>query len=234
MSFHRLVNKDSRDLTFIEDETVGLVVTSPPYWNLKEYVSVDGQLGNIPDYTTFLHELEQIFRECFRILLPGGRLVIVVGDVLLSRKEHGRHKLIPLHSDIQIQCVHIGFELLSPIIWYKIGNVNYEGGGSGGLGKPYQPNAIIKNNIEYILMARKPGYRSPTEEQRLASKIAKENFKCWFQQIWTDISGTSSRNHPAPFPEELAHRLICMFSFVGDTIVDPFVGSGSTILAAIT
>ncbi len=102
------------------------------------------------------------------------------------------------------------------------------------LGKPYEPNAIIKNDIEYILMLRKPGgYRSPSEEQRQLSKISKEDFHKWFRQIWSDVPGTHSKDHPAPFPLELAGRLVKMFSFVGDTVVDPFMGTGTTLLAAI-
>jgi DNA modification methylase len=124
---------------------------------------------------------------------------------------------------------------LSPIIWHKIANAVFEAEGNGGgfLGKPYEPNAVIKNDIEYLLMLRKPGgYRSPTVETRLLSLISASNHRTWFQQIWTGVTGASTRNHPAPFPSELAERLIRMFSFVGDTVLDPFVGTGTTSLAA--
>jgi site-specific DNA-methyltransferase (adenine-specific) len=221
-------------LSFLDDESIHLVLTSPPYWTLKEYNDTTGQMGHIEDYEAFLVELNKVWEECLRVLVPGGRLICVVGDVCLSRKKHGRHLVVPLHSDISVNCRKLGFDNLNPIIWYKIANANYEMSNAGGfLGKPYEPNAIIKNDIEFILMQRKPGgYRSPTEEQRTLSKLSKEEFDEWFRQIWT-INGVSTKTHPAPFPVELAFRLIRMFSFVGDTVLDPFCGSGTTMMAAI-
>lgn len=231
---HRLINCDARDLSFIPDDSVHLVVTSPPYWNLKRYNEHDDQLGHIDDYEMFLDELEKVWRHVFRVLTPGGRLVCVVGDVCVSRREFGRHLVFPLHADICVRCRKMGFDNLNPIIWHKIANASYEvSNGSKFLGKPYEPNAIIKNDIEFILMQRKPGgYRQPTERQRRESRIQKKVFDEWFQQIW-NITGASTRNHPAPFPLELATRLVCMFSFTGDTVLDPFCGSGTTMLAAL-
>src|SRR5208283_3728522 len=171
--------------------------------------------------------------ECYRVLVPGGRLVCVVGDVCLSRREHGRHLAMPLHADITVACRKIGFDNLNPILWLKISNAAFEANKSSKfLGKPYEPNAIIKNDVEFILMQRKPGgYRRPTKEQREQSRIAKDQFREWFQQTWR-LNGASTREHPAPFPLELAFRLVRMFSFVGDTVLDPFAGSASTLLAA--
>lgn len=129
----------------------------------------------------------------------------------------------------------LGFSNLAPIIWNKIANAVYEAEGNGGgfLGKPYEPNGVIKNDIEFILMERKPGgYRSPTLAARLLSVISTENHRAWFQQIWTGLTGASTRQHPAPYPVELAERLIRMFSFVGDTVLDPFMGTGTTNIAA--
>ena len=211
-----------------------MAVTSPPYWNLKRYNEHDDQLGHIDDYEQFLDELEKVWRHLFRVLVPGGRLVCVVGDVCVSRRRFGRHLVFPLHADISVRCRKIGFDNLNPIIWHKIANASYEvSNGSKFLGKPYEPNAIIKNDIEYILMQRKPGgYRRPTNEQRRESKIEKKDFDQWFQQIW-NIPGASTRNHPAPFPLELAARLVCMFSFTGDTVLDPFCGSATTLIAAM-
>lgn len=231
---HRLVHGDARDLSFLPTESIHLVVTSPPYWNLKRYNEHDDQLGHIDDYEQFLDELEKVWRHVFRVLVPGGRLVCVVGDVCVSRRRFGRHLVFPLHADISVRCRKIGFDNLNPIIWHKIANASYEvPNGSKFLGKPYEPNAIIKNDIEYILMQRKPGgYRQPTNEQRRESKIDKKDFDQWFQQIW-NIPGASTRNHPAPFPLELATRLVRMFSFTGDTVLDPFCGSATTLIAAM-
>ena len=231
---HRLILGDARDMGYLDNESVHLVVTSPPYWTLKRYNDVPGQLGHLEDYEEFLDQLSSVWNECFRLLVPGGRLVCVVGDVCLSRRRFGRHLVMPLHADIVVRCRKIGFDNLNPIIWHKISNASYEvENGSKFLGKPFQPNAIIKNDIEFILMQRKPGgYRKPTAEQIRQSRIAKKDFDSWFQQFW-HITGASTRKHPAPFPEELASRLVLMFSFVGDTVLDPFLGTGTTSLAAL-
>jgi DNA modification methylase len=159
---HHLYNDDARDLGFLTSESIHLVVTSPPYWNLKTYRDSDGQMGHIEGYDQFLDELDRVWSHCYRALVPGGRVVCVVGDVCLSRRKNkGRHTVVPLHASIQERCRLLGFDNLAPIIWYKIANAVYEAGGGGFLGKPYEPNAVIKNDIEFILMERKPGgYRS--------------------------------------------------------------------------
>lgn len=231
---HRLINGDARDLSFLPDESIHLVITSPPYWNLKRYNENPDQIGHIEDYESFLHEIRLVWEHVFRILVPGGRLVCVVGDVCVSRRRFGRHLVFPLHADICVLCRKIGFDNLNPIIWHKIANASFEvENGSKFLGKPYEPNAIIKNDMEFILMQRKPGgYRKPSEEQRRLSKIDKKDFDTWFQQIW-HITGASTRNHPAPFPLELATRLVRMFSFHEDTVLDPFCGTGTTMIAAL-
>ena len=231
---HDLRLGDCRDLASIPDDSVHLALTSPPYWTLKEYVGSKGQLGDVADYDEFLEELDKVWEHVFRVLTPGGRLIVVVGDVCLSRRRFGRHVVFPLHASIQEHCRTIGFDNLTPIIWHKITNAKFEvSGGSSFLGKPYEPNAIIKNDIEFILFQRKSGgYRKPSVEKKLLSVISRENHQLWFQQIW-NLSGASTRDHPAPFPVALAERLIRMFSFAGDTVLDPFLGSGTTSVAAI-
>ena len=233
---HALHRGDARELGFIPDESVQLIVTSPPYWTLKKYRDTDGQLGDIEEYDAFHRELDKVWANAYRVLVPGGRLICVVGDVCLSRrKNNGRHTVVPLHAAIQEHCRKIGFDNVAPIIWHKIANAVHEvENGSGGfLGKPYEPNAVIKNDIEFILMQRKPGgYRSPSLPVRILSVISEENHRQWFQQIWTGLNGVSTKQHPAPFPVELAERLIRMFSFAGDTVLDPFMGTASTNLAA--
>jgi len=165
----------------------------------------------------------------------GGRICIVVGDVCLSRRKAGRHRVVPLHADITTRCVTLGFDNLAPIFWYKIANIQTEMDRPGYfLGKPYEPNGIIKNDVEYILLLRKPGqYRHPSEEQRERSRIPKEDYHRWYRQIWDDIGGATTRDHPAPYPVEIAERLIRMFSFADDTVLDPFLGTGTTMIAAI-
>lgn len=235
---HRVVLGDSRSaMDGLPKGSVHLVVTSPPYWNLKEYESesAEAQLGHIDDRREFLDSMNEIWRRCYDLLAPGGRLCIVVGDVCRSRKAFGRHVVEPLHAYLQVECQSLGFDPLSPIIWHKIANMKTEVGGSGAtLGKPYEPNAIIKSDIEYVLLFRKPGgYRRPTVEQRAFSLIAKQDHQRWFQQIWTDVTGEMQRGHPAPYPVEVPRRLIGMFSFVGDTVLDPFLGTGTTTAAAM-
>ena len=235
-SAHDLYQTDSRKLSFLPDESVHLILTSPPYWTLKKYHDHNDQLGGVEDYERFLEELDKVWIHCYRVLVPGGRLVCVVGDVCLSRrKNNGRHTVVPLHASIQEHCRKIGYDNLAPIIWHKIANATFEasGNGAGFLGKPYEPNAVIKNDFEFILMERKHGaYRKPSIEARILSIISNENHKKWFQSIWTGVTGASTRNHPAPYPEQLAERLIRMFSFVGDTVLDPFMGTGTTSVSA--
>lgn len=232
---HLLYRGDARDMASLEPESVHLVLTSPPYWTLKEYRHTSGQLGHIEDYDHFLNELDKVWKQCFGALVPGGRLICVVGDVCLSRRANGgRHTVVPLHASIQERCRKLGFDNLAPIIWRKISNAAYEVETGGGfLGKPYEPNAVIKNDIEFILMERKPGgYRTPDLSAKILSLISAENHGKWFQQVWTGVTGASTKQHPAPYPLELAERLIRMFSFVGDTVLDPFLGTGTTTIAA--
>jgi modification methylase len=226
---------DARDLSLIGTESVHLVVTSPPYAMLKEYPDHPGQLGNIPVYEEFLDELDRVWKECMRILVPGGRICCVVGDVCISRRAGGRHHVLPLSADIQVRARKIGLDNLTPIRWLKVANIRLEASRSSRfLGKPNLPNGVIKNDVEHILLIRKPGgYRSPTEEQERLSYISTEEYARLFAPFWTDVTGQPRTNHPAPYPVEVPRRLIRMFSFTGDTVVDPFAGTGSTALAAM-
>jgi len=233
---HDLYRGDARSVEFLRPESVHLVVTSPPYWTLKNYNVSEGQMGYIADYDTFLNELDKVWFACFHALVPGGRLICVVGDVCLSRrKNRGLHLVMPLHASIHEHCRRLGFNNLVPIICPNIANAVDEASGNGGgfLGKPYEPNSVIKNDIEFILMERKPGgYRSPSLATRILSVIPADQHKSWFQQIWTGVTGAPTKQHPAPYPLQLAERLIRMFSFVGDTVLDPFMGTGTTNVAA--
>jgi len=238
-SHHDLYHGDARDLSMVDDGSVHLAVTSPPYFNLKDYNienggGSEGQLGDIDDYEQFNELVDEVWENVYDKLVPAGRLCVVVGDVLRSRSDHGRHRVLPLHATIQEHATDIGFDNLAPIIWYKIGNASLEAGGNARfLGKPYEPGAVIKNDIEYILLFRKPsGYRSPDIAERILSTIEADTHQRMFRQLWDDIKGERQTNHPAPYPADLAERLVRMFSFVGDTVLDPFAGTGSTAVAA--
>jgi modification methylase len=235
---HHLRPGDARDLSWIPDASVHLVVTSPPYWTLKRYRDHDDQLGAIADYETFLDELDKVWRECARVLVGGGRICCVVGDVCIPRRQGGRHHVMPLHADIQVRSRRLGLDCLTPILWNKIANgvTEAEGNGAGFYGKPYQPGAVVKNDVEYILFMRKGGaYRSATLLQKALSMLTKQEMQAWWRSVWTDLRGASTRaRHPAPYPAELAERLIRMFSFAGGTVLDPFMGTGSTAVAAIS
>jgi DNA modification methylase len=236
---HRLRLGDARDLSFIPDASIHLVVTSPPYWNLKEYTRGNkSQLGDISGYELFLAELDKVWAECARVLVPGGRICCVVGDVCVPRKREGRHYVMPLHADIQVRSRRLGLDCLTPILWHKIANgvTEAKGNGAGFYGKPYQPGSIVKNDTEYILFMRKGGaYRSLQPIQKALSMLTKEEMQGWLRSGWSDLPGasTTKSKHPAPYPVELAERLIKLFSFAGDTILDPFVGTASTSAAAI-
>ena len=234
---HQLHLGDARNLSWIPDKSVHLIVTSPPYWILKKYEPHVAQLGSLEDYEEFLFELDKCWRECERVLAPGGRICCVVGDVCISRRKTGRHHLVPLLADIMVRARQFGLDCLTPILWFKIANgaTEAKGNGAGFYGKPYQPGSIVKNDFEYILFLRKGGaYRSPSTLQKALSMLTKEEMKSWLRTAWTDIKGQSTRDgHPAPFPTSLAERLIRLFSFAGDTVLDPFCGTASTMLAAV-
>jgi modification methylase len=239
---HLVVEGDARDLSWLGDESVHLVVTSPPYGLLKTYEHAPGQLGNGGDpssveaYEEFLLELDKCWLECARVLVPGGRICCVVGDICLSRRRAKRHHVLPLASDIQVRARGLGLDNLTPIRWLKVANIRLEASNSSWyLGKPNLPGGIVKNDIETIVMLRKPGgYRKPTPEMEAASRIETEEYRSLFRPVWDDIRGESTRRwqHPAPYPEALSTRLIRMYSFAGDVVLDPFVGSGTTAVSA--
>lgn len=232
---HKIIEGDARDLSFIPSDSVHLICTSPPYGSLKEYPDRAGQLGNVGSYELFLSELDKVWSECLRILVAGGRVACVVGDICISRRVGGRHHVLPLSADLQVRARRLGFDCLTPIRWLKVSNIRLEASRSSRfLGKPNLPNGVIKNDLEHILFFRKPGgYRKPTQLMEKRSHIPTDEYAKWFSPVWSDVTGQLRRDHPAPYPIEIPRRLIRMFSFAGDTVVDPFCGTGTTILAAL-
>ena len=194
---HRFLLGDSRHVVAdLPENSVHLALTSPPYWTLKRYKDHPDQLGHVDDYNEFLNEIDMVWDGVLRALVPGGRLIVVVGDVFLSRRKFGRHVVVPLHASIQERCRALGYDNLAPIIWYKIANAHLEvSNGSSFLGKPYEPNAIVKNAIEFILFQRKPGgYRKPSLATRVMSVIPVDLYRQCFQQVWTLGGGVHTKS----------------------------------------
>jgi DNA modification methylase len=232
---HVVKEGDARDLSFLAAESVHLICTSPPYGALKTYPEHPAQLGNIASYERFVGELDAVWADCFRILVPGGRIACVVGDVCVSRRQGGRHYVLPLSADLQVRARQFGFDCLTPIRWVKVANIRLEASRSSRyLGKPNLPNGVVKNDVEHILFFRKPGgYRKPTAEMERRSFIPTGEYAKLFSPVWSDVTGQLRHGHPAPYPVEIPRRLIKMFSFVGDIVVDPFAGTGTTAVAAL-
>jgi DNA modification methylase len=216
----------------VPDESVGLIVTSPPYWHLKDY-GVVGQLGYGQTLHEYLYELSRVWVECYRVLLPGRRLCINIGDQFARAKTYGRYKVIPLHAEIIVQCERIGFDYLGAIIWQKKTTLRPSGGAVIMGSFPYPPNGIVEMDFEYILLFRKPGEaKLPPAELKEKSKLSRDEWKAFFTGHWT-FGGERQVGHEAMFPEELPYRLIRMFSLVGETVLDPFAGSGTTLRVAL-
>lgn len=229
---HVLINGDSRNMSRIQDESVELIVTSPPYWQLKDYGS-DFQIGFNQSYEDYINHLDLVWSECFRILQPGCRLCINIGDQFARTAYYGRYKIVPIHSDIIRFCETIGFDYMGTIIWQKQTTMHTSGGQKVMGSYPYPRGGIVKVDYEYILLFKKQGKApSVSNSAKVASRLTDDEWNTYFSSHWT-FSGARQSEHIAVFPEELPKRLIKMFSFVGDTVCDPFMGSGTTALAAM-
>ncbi len=216
----------------VEDNSIDLVVTSPPYWHIKDY-GVSGQIGYGQSLHEYLKDLYRVWKECYRILKPGRRLCINIGDQFARSIIYGRYKVIPLHAEFIAQCESIGFDYMGSIIWQKKTTMNTTGGANVMGSYPYPPNGMVEIDYEFILIFKKPGKgpRIPADIKE-KSKLTKEEWKKYFYGHWY-FGGARQIEHEAMFPEELPKRLIKMYSFVGDTVLDPFMGSGTTVKAAL-
>jgi site-specific DNA-methyltransferase (adenine-specific) len=228
---HRIVHGDSRQMNRLSDESVHLVVTSPPYWQLKDYGS-ENQVGFHESYESYINNLNLVWKECYRVLHPGCRLCVNIGDQFARSVYYGRYKVIPIRTEIIKFCETIGFDYMGAIIWQKVTTCNTTGGATIMGSFPYPRNGILKLDYEFILLFKKQGVPpAPSEKQKMLSKMTKEEWNTYFSGHWY-FTGAKQKNHIAMFPEELPARLIKMFSFWGETVLDPFLGSGTTSLAA--
>jgi site-specific DNA-methyltransferase (adenine-specific) len=228
---HRIILGDSRAMAEVKDESVHLVITSPPYWQLKDY-GHDEQIGFNDTYEDYINNLNLVWNECYRVLHPGCRLCVNIGDQFARSVYYGRYKIIPIRTEIIKFCETIGFDYMGAIIWQKVTTTNTTGGATVMGSFPYPRNGIVKLDYEFILLFKKLGTSpKPSREQKERSKLTTEEWNEYFYGHW-NFSGERQDQHLAVFPEELPRRLIRMFSFVGDIVLDPFLGSGTTSLAA--
>lgn len=228
---HKIIIGDSRNMEEIADESIHLIVTSPPYWQLKDYGN-ENQIGYNDTYEEYINNLNLVWSECHRVLHKGCRLCINIGDVFARSVYYGRHKVIPIRTEIIKFCENYGFDYMGSIIWQKVTTCNTTGGATIMGSYPYPRNGIIKLNYEFILIFKKYGNApNVSKEIKELSKLTNEEWNQYFVGHWK-FSGEKQDKHLAMFPEELPKRLIKMFSFVGETILDPFLGSGTTSLAA--
>ena len=231
MSEHKIVLGDSRSLNLINDKSVQLIITSPPYWQLKDY-GTDNQIGFNDSYEEYINNLNLVWQECDRVLADGCRLCINIGDQFARSVYYGRYKVIPIRTEIIRFCEFMGMDYMGAIIWQKTTTTNTSGGGAVMGSFPYPRNGILKIDYEFILLFKKSGNApKPTQKQKEKSAMTKEEWRQYFSSHW-NFTGVKQNGHIAMFPEELPRRLIKMFSFVGETVFDPFVGSGTTCLAA--
>ena len=228
----KIVIGDSRQMKELKDEEIDLITTSPPYWHIKDY-GILGQIGYGQSLHEYLKDLYRVWKECYRILKPGRRLCINIGDQFARSIIYGRYKVIPLHAEFIAQCEDIGFDYMGSVIWQKKTTMNTTGGANVMGSYPYPPNGMIEIDYEFILIFKKPGRSEKVpREIKEKSKLTKEEWKEYFYGHWY-FGGARQIEHEAMFPEELPKRLIKMYTFVGDTVLDPFLGSGTTVKAAL-
>lgn len=230
-TIHKIINGDSRQMNLIHDKSIHLVITSPPYWQLKDY-GTEEQIGYHESYESYINNLNLAWKECYRVLHPGCRLCINIGDQFARSVYYGRYKVIPIRTEIIKFCETIEFDYMGAVIWQKVTTCNTTGGATIMGSFPYPRNGILKLDYEFILLFKKQGVSpAPTKEQKELSTMTKDDWNTFFSGHWY-FAGAKQDGHIAMFPLELPVRLIKMFSFPNETVLDPFLGSGTTALAA--
>jgi len=232
MCWGRIINGDSREMKEVSDSCIDVIITSPPYWNIKDYGSKD-QIGYNQTVNEYFDDLHKVFSECYRVLKPGRRMCINIGDQFARAADYGRYKVIPLHAEVIVRCEQIGFDYMGSIIWQKKTTMNTTGGATVMGSYPYPPNGMIEIDYEFILIFKKPGKPDKVpKEIKEKSKLTKEEWKEYFSGHWK-ISGVRQKEHQAMFPEEVPRRLVKMYSYINETVLDPFLGSGTTAKVAL-
>jgi modification methylase len=223
---------DSRSMPEVPSGSVPLIVTSPPYWQVKDY-GIRGQIGHGQGLHAYLGDLARVWGECHRAAAPAGRLCVNIGDQFARAALYGRYRVIPLHAEVIGQCVACGFDYLGAVIWRKKTTMNTSGGATVMGSYPHPANGIVEIDFEFILLFRKPGRaRKVAKALKESAAMTRDEWKCWFSGHW-DVAGARKRGHEAPFPDEIPRRLIRMFSFPGDLVLDPFLGTGTTARVAV-
>ncbi|MHA1425789.1 MAG: DNA-methyltransferase [Candidatus Helarchaeota archaeon] len=235
-SRHKIYFQDAINMKELETESVHLILTSPPYWNIKDYGN-EAQIGFNDTLAEYINKLNKIWGECVRVLKPGCKMAIDIGDMFISAKKSKQiYQIIPLHAYI-INDIASSFReemvYLGTINWRKVTTSNTSGGGKVMGSYPYPRNGYFFVNQEFIMIFRKKGKDSkPSPEVKEKSKLTLDEWRAFFKDVWT-FPGIKQEHHIAMFPDELAWRLIRMYTFVGDTILDPFLGSGTTTKVAV-
>lgn len=230
---HKIIIGDSQNMAELSDESIHLVVTSPPYWQIKDYGS-EKQIGFNQTYEEYIYSLNNVWRECFRVLQPGCKMIVNIGDQFTRTVTYGRYKIIPIREEIIRFAESIGFDYMGAIIWQKKTTMNTTGGASVMGSYPYPRNGLIEIDYEFILIFKKLGkaLNNISAEIKEASKLTNEEWRKYFTGHW-NFAGVKQKEHVAMFPDELPRRIIKMFSFTGETVLDPFLGSGTTSKVAM-
>jgi site-specific DNA-methyltransferase (adenine-specific) len=231
---HKVIFDDCRNmLEYLDPESIDFIVTSPPYGNLKDYGHKD-QIGYGEMYSEYLDSMQIVFDNCFSVLKPGCKMCMNIGDVYVAKTENTPFRVIPTGSDMILLAETSGFMFMGSVIWIKGCNTQSSGGGSW-MGSTYYPrDGALWLNYEYIHIFKKNGLGvTPEGSRKEKSRLTKQERVTWFRSIWYDVPPAQQDGHPAVFPMQIPYRLIRMYSFRGEIVLDPFLGSGTTIEAAV-